>query len=209
MNVHLDRIFPTPIWSADFDINNKELYDWCKELQKNDTNGRNKSNYGGWQSNDIDLEKYLNVKPVKDLFFAIMNMANQAIIDCNYKEEHKNVKIGNSWININSKDCYNSTHVHAGTTFSGVYYVKSSEQSGLIRFERNFYESFLINSYGKINDRSELNADGVYYSPVEGRILLFPSYIPHSVEKNKDDLERVSISFNVLYYGWEIPNVKV
>ena len=59
MNVHLDRIFPTPIWSADFDINNKEIYDWCKEIQKNDPKGANKSNHGGWQSSDIDLEKYL------------------------------------------------------------------------------------------------------------------------------------------------------
>ena len=34
--------------------------------------------------------------------------------------------------------------------------------------------------------------------PVEGNIILFPSYLPHSVETNNHDEERISISFNLI-----------
>jgi ectoine hydroxylase-related dioxygenase (phytanoyl-CoA dioxygenase family) len=34
--------------------------------------------------------------------------------------------------------------------------------------------------------------------PEEGSLIIFPSYLPHSVEPNKHDEERISISFNVL-----------
>ena len=34
--------------------------------------------------------------------------------------------------------------------------------------------------------------------PEEGSIILFPSYIPHSVETNSHDDERISISFNLM-----------
>jgi len=201
MNIHLDKIFPTPIWSADLDIDNKELYEWCKDFQKFDI-GRTVSNVGGWQSNDIFVEKYLNVNSVRDLFFAIMDMTNQAVSDYNYEDANKTIRIGNVWININNKDCYNASHVHPNTTFSGVYYVKSNEQSGKISFERNYHERFLIRCYGQINKASDLSAEAKIYQPVEGRLLLFPAYLPHSVDKNNDDSERVSISFNVDYSSW-------
>ena len=210
MNINLDKIFPIPVWWADLDIDNKELYDWCKELQKYDPKGANKSNHGGWQSNSIFLEKYFNVKPVQDLFFAIMNMTNQAIVDYNFNLNHKFVRIANAWININdNKDAHNKSHSHPNATFSGVYYVKCNENSGTINFQRNFYESFLIKSYGEINDPSELSAEGASYPPLEGRLLLFPSHLVHFVSNNLDDSERVSISFNVVYSGWEMPNVEV
>ena len=35
------------------------------------------------------------------------------------------------------------------------------------------------------------------YPPVPGRMLLFPSWLYHSVEPNLSDRERVSLSFNI------------
>ncbi|NBW70846.1 MAG: hypothetical protein EBR32_05505, partial [Bacteroidetes bacterium] len=34
--------------------------------------------------------------------------------------------------------------------------------------------------------------------PEEGSIVIFPSYLPHLVEPNNHDDERISISFNVI-----------
>jgi len=204
MNINLNKIFPTPIWSADLDINNKELYDWCKELQKVDS-GKTLSNHNGWHSNDIFLEQCFDVNPLKDLFFAILEISNQAVIDFNYKNTNKILKVANTWVNINNtKECYNEIHVHPNTTFSGVYYVKCNENSGSLNFHRNFYERFLIWCHGKVEEPSELSAEVEIYKPLEGRLLLFPSYLPHSVGNNLDDSERVSISFNVIYSGWEM-----
>ena len=36
-----------------------------------------------------------------------------------------------------------------------------------------------------------------YFTPIEGRILLFPSSLEHEVEENKSDEDRISYSFNI------------
>jgi len=208
MNINLDKIFPIPVWYADLDIDNKELYHWCKKFQEIDRDGASKSNMNGWHSKDIVLEEFFHVNPVRDLFFAIMEMANQAATDYNYVNTNKTIKIANAWINVNdTKESYNETHVHPNTTFSGAYYVKCNDYSGSINFHRNFYERFLFHCYGTIDEASELSAEGKIYKPLEGRLLLFPSYLPHSVSNNLDDSERVSMSFNVDYSGWNTYNV--
>jgi len=33
--------------------------------------------------------------------------------------------------------------------------------------------------------------------PVEGFLFMWPSYLPHSVDQNNHDEERISISFNI------------
>ena len=41
--------------------------------------------------------------------------------------------------------------------------------------------------------------NGTYFKipPKEGTLLLFPSYVPHMVEPNTSDVNRISISFNL------------
>ncbi len=39
--------------------------------------------------------------------------------------------------------------------------------------------------------------DRVSYTPVAGRLILFPSWLEHDVEANMSDHERISISFNM------------
>jgi uncharacterized protein (TIGR02466 family) len=46
--------------------------------------------------------------------------------------------------------------------------------------------------------KNEFTAERISISPVEGNIILFPSYLPHSVETNSHDEERISISFNLI-----------
>ena len=36
-----------------------------------------------------------------------------------------------------------------------------------------------------------------YFTPKEGRILIFPSDLEHEVKENKSDEDRISYSFNI------------
>ena len=36
-----------------------------------------------------------------------------------------------------------------------------------------------------------------YFTPKEGRILIFPSKLEHEVKENKSDEDRISYSFNI------------
>jgi uncharacterized protein (TIGR02466 family) len=46
--------------------------------------------------------------------------------------------------------------------------------------------------------KNKFNADKLRLDPKEGHIFLWPSYLPHGVEPNDHDDERISISFNVI-----------
>jgi hypothetical protein len=43
------------------------------------------------------------------------------------------------------------------------------------------------------------NTDQVVVSVVNGNLLMFPSYLEHSVDTNMGDDERISISFNLMF----------
>ena len=49
----------------------------------------------------------------------------------------------------------------------------------------------------KINNQNKLNSNMVSFQPKEGMLVLFPSYLQHSVNVNKTDEERIVISFNI------------
>ena len=36
-----------------------------------------------------------------------------------------------------------------------------------------------------------------FFPPIEGRVLVFPSYLSHQVQENKSDEDRISVSFNI------------
>ena len=53
---------------------------------------------------------------------------------------------------------------------------------------RNFYP---------ISKTTEFNSNNISIKIEEGDLLIFPAYLPHSVEENKSNDERVIISFNL------------
>ena len=46
--------------------------------------------------------------------------------------------------------------------------------------------------------KNQFTGESIRIEPLEGNIILFPSYLPHSVETNNHDEERISISFNII-----------
>jgi len=48
------------------------------------------------------------------------------------------------------------------------------------------------------SQKNQFTGESIRIEPVEGNILLFPAYLPHSVETNNHDEKRISISFNII-----------
>ena len=76
---------------------------------------------------------------------------------------------------------------------SGVYYVKciEDENQGSIYFHRPDQEDFIIRQH-------DLKHRDTYYPPVQGRLLLYPSQLAHSVDSNELDSDRIAVSFNIV-----------
>ena len=99
------------------------------------------------------------------------------------------------WAIINTGGSANLRHQHGNSTISGAYYVRAPINSGDIVF----YDPrpAPVYSHPNVTNPNILNAQVNGVSPKEGALVLFPSYLDHSVNENKSAEERIVISFNI------------
>ncbi len=186
--------FSTPVWT--FQINNyenvnEEMYNYIKSEQKKDGRGITKSNIKGWHSKDFRLE----TKEPQNFINLILPSIEQVMIDMNWEKQKQKIRISNMWAIINTGGSANTRHQHGNSTISGAYYVRAPKNSGDIVF----YDPRPAPVYTYPNALSPnlLNAQINGISPNEGSLVLFPSYLDHSVNENLSNDERIVISFNL------------
>jgi len=113
------------------------------------------------------------------------------------KEE--NISISQSWIVSQYKNEYNPWHKHSGH-FSAVIYLKIPDgmENHFVKETQDHYPAsgLLEFSYGEAQD---MRSDTLMCKPEVGMILLFPSYLKHSVYPFYCDGERRSMSFNAYW----------
>jgi len=190
--MNLEYIFPTPIWQ---DILTCDLYAMRRYIAsvKESSEGRKVSNVGGWQSNDYQPEELLDT-PVSQLISIIEKRMKLCFGDYGCTV---NPKLGNIWFNVNGPGSYNSTHIHTDSVLSGVFYIFCPEDSGSIIFERQSQDQYVLGTYCR-NNLEKIASTHWRYNPKPNMLLMFPAWIPHSVEINNSDRDRISISFNVV-----------
>lgn len=187
MAMHTELWFPSVIWSAMTHFaNNAELKRWAYEKRKSDK-GRKVSNQGGWQSNDILLGENYEI----DKLVAYLN---SEIKECSIQVGLPELEIQNIWININPPGAFNLLHNHLGSVLSGVYYVDASDYQGNIIFQRNDNAYYHIPE--NVNQHTYYTSTVATYRCKTGALYIFPGWLPHFVEGNKSNTDRISISFN-------------
>ena len=187
-------LFPTPVWTIQLDNYkniNEQMYEYIKSKQKNDKVGISKSNVKGWHSQDFNLND--NV-PQKFITF-ILPAIEQVMSDMNWDKKKQVSKINNMWAIINTGGSANLRHQHGNSTISGAYYVRAPINSGDIVF----YDPrpAPVFSHPNVLSSNLLNAQVNSISPKEGALVLFPSFLDHSVNENQSNKERIVISFNI------------
>ncbi|MEL6220369.1 MAG: 2OG-Fe(II) oxygenase family protein [Pseudomonadota bacterium] len=198
MGGRIVRAFTTPIgqhmW-PDSDALNQALY---AEIMAKETKseGSQRSNIGGWHS-DRDLllwgtdavtrlRKRMQ-KMSKDLTKATLRGTTGT----------KVTFLIEAWANVSRHGHYNKAHIHPGSHWSGVYYVSvgepepGSDYNGALEF---------------LDPRNAINmvtlpdgsfAEGQRLHPVPGLMVMFPSWLRHTVHPFYGTGERISIAFNV------------
>ena len=192
-------LFPTQFWTVELNENIEQLQNEAYLIRKNDKDGVRKSNagYQGYHSKDIrDLN---NLPGTNQLLKQIINDVN-AIHQIGRQSE---LKLTNFWIDISGKGSSNTPHTHSGLTYSGVFFIKVPKEmkGGRFLFYRNFNEADLISTEYMGHFKEGYQMQGYDYpintiSPKENMLIVFPAWVPHAVEINLSDEERISISFN-------------
>ena len=104
--------------------------------------------------------------------------------------EASKIKHLNSWVNYSLKYNYQNQHQHMPAKVSGVYYIKSNEKDGNLRIHSP------IKHLPDLEKAKNLSSNIIEYVPKSGKIILFPSWVEHSVRPNMTEDTRISISFN-------------
>ena len=186
--------FSTPVWVSkidDYKDTNEKIYGYIKNLQNLDNQGLIKSNIKGWHSKNFDLKNEIVINFIN----LISPNINEVIKSMDWDIKNQTPKISGMWAIINTGGASNARHHHGNSDISAAYYVKAPENCG----EIVFYDPrpAPVFSHPRSNNPNFLNAMVNSISPVEGGLVLFPSYLDHSVNPNSSNEERVVISFNL------------
>tara|TARA_B100000925_G_C21938227_1_gene443353 strand:+ start:499 stop:1083 length:585 start_codon:yes stop_codon:yes gene_type:complete len=189
MPLHNELWFPSPIWSGKFfNVDNEDIENFSSALRQR-TSGVIKSNYGGWQSDSIGRGHSVGIDTLVD------NLDREIYEICK-QTSLPQLEIYNIWINVNPKNCFNIQHDHIGAVFTGVYYVKAKEGNGNIRFERPDNARFFLPDLTENQKQNYFNTQMCEYKSITNAIYIFPGWLPHSVEPNLINEDRISVSFN-------------
>ena len=185
--MNYEEWFPTLIYYDKIDIDGLEKKSY--KLKK-ESNGRIRSNRGGWHSHNIE-ENPLFSKLVDDIEQKALEVHNNI-----YQKNTGKFKVVEMWVNINSSKSYNTSHIHPNTDLCGNIYVKTSKNCGNIFFEDPRVVHRMNEPYSNIL-MNRLTSKQVTYTPEDGKILFFPPWIQHGTEPNMSGKDRISIAFNM------------
>ena len=181
----------TPIWELQTDSTpefHEELLDEIYGIAKNISTGIDKNPKDSlW---DYDTPHLSSLKS------KILKIASDVVLKEIQEAQELNLKMEYSmgWVNVIGKGEGIEAHTHNDCSLVATYYIKAPKNSGdlVILNTRN-----IIDNDGKFlySDKSEL--DHIHIKPVEGKLIMFPSYTMHEVQENKSDELRISLSTDI------------
>ncbi len=105
------------------------------------------------------------------------------------------------WANITHPNHRQNMHVHPNCLLSGLVYIKTPANCGPTMFASP--RKFTKNIEPRYLTKNDLNSDYVIIPAEKGRMLFWPSHIPHAVEQGTADEseERIVVAFNMMIRG--------
>lgn len=187
-------LFATPILHVtELGIDLKKLSKFIRN-EKKVNDGRELTNIGGWQSNDLQH------KPDTELQKLIEKIKKYSAAYSNSIEIEPKNKLEQIWANINGPKDFNEKHKHLNAIYSGVYFVDVPENSGNFTLNHNVPDfSFAWCHFNgiKVKKYNTFNAGTWNIKPKVDELFLFPSWAEHKVSANMSNSERISISFDL------------
>ncbi len=107
------------------------------------------------------------------------------------------IQITGCWANLYAPGAAHRAHSHPNNYLSAVYYVHTWPGADTINFHDPRGQTGIIRP--PVTELTAANTDQVVARVGNGTLLVFPSYLQHSVDANTSDEIRVSVSFNLMF----------
>jgi len=195
----LTPLFPSWIYVCDDGPRhlNAGLVELTQRLMKEERNATQRTNFGGWH---YAFDLFELKEAVVSEFHDVMAQHVQGFINhFRPADRRKQDKFRlRGWINLNRPGDFNTLHCHPGCFLSATYYVKlpGDMKGGEIFFRDPRGPAVAMYETPGIDLPWVGSGIGIPFSPAEGRLLVFPSWLEHRVERFTGTGERISIAFN-------------
>ena len=174
------------------DVGTKEQREDLKKqilhAKENDIGTQGGSNPGCWRSNAVYEMPWLY-----DAMRSLVTSANQAYFQLDPVFKHllsqcNNIDY-NTWTNVNEKGSKNTLHTHTPDAWAGIYYVQAEGTGNLV-----FYNP--ANILQQCQPKSPFTKkSGI--PPKDGMLILWPGWVPHEVEENTSDKQRINLAWGI------------
>lgn len=114
--------------------------------------------------------------------------------------DYREVDITACWATVNAPGRGHMVHTHPNSFLSGVYYAATRAGADTINFHDPRSQTGIMRP--PVTELTASNADQAVIEVAEGTLLLFPSWLPHSVDCNSSNANRVSVSFNLMFSAY-------
>ena len=189
------ELFPTPVYITQLPGKLSTVIPFFDAQVPN--TGSDEDNYGERSANSYILNEPECVEMKKCVLEHVKEYAENILL-----YEYDSYQLSQSWVSRKQPGQHHMMHTHPNSLISGVfYYGPVEENSSAIKFHKmsgGFNVSY-IQPKVKKDKRSSKFAwmeFSVNYTP--GLLLLFPSYLFHSVPINNTKNTRSSLAFNVV-----------
>lgn len=165
-----------------------QLIEEIRFVKSQNPNGIEKSNLDCWRWNNPCKNIDWLMDSIIDLLDSAVEMYSQEDKTFGYRQRLDLVNV-DYWANINQPGSRNSMHCHKPAQFSACYYIQA-EGTGAIRFSNP------SNIMAECNPGAPFTRDHCI-EPTDGDLLLWPAWMPHEVETNFSNQERINLAFDL------------
>ena len=191
------KIEVLPLYRADMFIMKVGTEEQREDLKKqilhakeNNIGEKSGGNPGCWRSNatyEMDW-LYDAVRGLSDeankMYFEKDNIFKSYIEKC----ENRDINI---WTNVNEVGSKNVLHTHNADVWAGIYYVQG-EGTGNLMFHNPANVLSLCNHVSPFTRKMGIE-------PKDGMLVIWPGWVPHEVEENISDKQRINIAWGIKF----------
>jgi len=188
--MNIQPIFPQAVLGiSKININSNETLKYLEKVEFKITEQTKEGNALCSISKNYDiLEKLIDLK--KEISLKVKHYLD------NIMQFKTNFQFTTSWAIKTVPNGYSQKHTHSNSFLSGVYYPKGNKN-----FNIKFFKKPVFWNFERI-ENNLLNMEWCDFNIIEDNtLILFPSDLEHSVEKNLSNKNRYSLAFNILPLG--------
>ncbi len=126
---------------------------------------------------------------------AFAGTAVRGVLD-HLQVDYGDFEITGCWANVNPRLTQHRAHTHPNNFLSGVYYVEVPDGRDGLVFHEPRPQALVISP--KVKKLTALTGSEANVEVREGRLVIFPSWLEHSVATTRAEGERISVSFNFM-----------